>query len=209
MGYTRKDWLHRISQRSDISSSLVHLTRESEEIKNPYDVLVKILVEKKLAGSSTTSGFICGPRRAVCFQDAPLHSICQNTFFEQKKRESDPAQKIRYRPIGLAFSKDYLFKKGARPVIYEKTDIAKGFLPEAECWRIVRLDLSDENAFIDWTHEREWRVPDDLSFELEEVTIIAVNNNSINALAKSFKEATGNDVRDEVKGIVTLTDILY
>ena len=48
-----------------------------------------------------------------------------------------------------------------RPVIYDKTISAKKYLPENEWWRIVNLDLSDEDRFIDWTHEREWRVPND------------------------------------------------
>lgn len=208
MSYTKRDWIRRISERSDMCSSLVHLTRESQEIPNVLDVLVKILVERRLIGSSTGGGFICGPRRAVCFQDAPLHSICQNVFFEQKKIEQDSSQKLRYRAIGLAFSKEYLFKKGARPVIYEKTDVAKAFLKDTEWWRIVRLDLSDENAFIDWTHEREWRIPDDLNFELNEITLVAIKNNTIKDIAKKFMEETGKELRDEVRGLVTLHDIL-
>lgn len=179
MPYTKNDWIRRISERSDMCSGLVHLTRESLEIPTVLNVLLKILIDGRINGSSTDSGFICGPRRAVCFQDAPLYSISQNVFFEQKKLEQDSSQKLRYRAFGLAFSKDYLFKKGARPVIYEKTDVAKAFLPQSEWWRIVRLDLSDESAFIDWTHEREWRLPDDLNFELKEVTLVTITNGSI------------------------------
>lgn len=208
MSYTKKDWIRRISERSDMCSFLVHLTRESQEIPSVLDVAVKMLIERRLIGSSTDSGFICGSRHAVCFQDAPLHSICQNTFFEQKKIEQDSSQKLRYRALGLAFPKDYLFQKGARPVIYEKTDVAKAFLPQDEWWRIVRLDLSDPNAFIDWTHEREWRVPGDLEFDLDEVTLIGIRNTTINTIAKKFMDATGEELRDKVRGIVTLHDVL-
>lgn len=208
MAYTKKDWIRRISERSDMCSHLVHLTRQSEEIPNVLDVLVKILVERRLIGSSTESGFICGSRRAVCFQDAPLHSICQNTFYEQKKREQDPKEKVRYLALGLAFPKDYLFNLGARPVIYEQTEVAKSFLPPDEWWRIVRLDLSNETFFIDWTHEREWRLPDYLEFDLNQVTIIGIRNATIKAVAENYKKATGEELRDQVRGIVTLHDIL-
>ena len=88
MSYTKKEWARRIADRSDISTGLVHLTRPTNTMRIE-DILLKILFEKKLIGSSTEKGFICGSRRAVCFQDAPLYSICQNVYFEQLKRESD------------------------------------------------------------------------------------------------------------------------
>jgi hypothetical protein len=127
---------------------LVHLTRESE-YGDVFDVMHKIFVDQKLLGSTTDKGFICGDRKAVCFQDIPLYSVCQNVFYEQKQCEDDEKYKLRYRAIGLVFTKEYLFLKGARPVIYEQTDVAKQFLPANEWWRIVRLDLSNQECFID------------------------------------------------------------
>jgi len=209
MPYTKKDWKRRIAERNDMCTGLVHLTRESDAKTDAIHVLLKVLLDRKLVGSSTDKGFICGPTRAVCFQDAPLYSVSQNVFYEQKRREEDKYYKLRYRAVGVAFSKDYLFRKGARPVIYEKTDVAKSFLPEVEWWRIVRLDLSDDNAFVDWTHEREWRMPSDLEFELNEVSIVCINNSMLKKLAFEFQEKTGKELRDEVKGIVTLSDVLY
>jgi hypothetical protein len=208
MSYTKQDWKRRIAERGDMCTGLVHLTRETDHL-NVGQVLIKILIEKKLTGSTTDKGFICGSRRAVCFQDAPLYSISQNVFFEQKKWEQDKTYKLRYRAFGIAFSKDYLFNKGARPVIYDKTDAAKSFLPKEEWWRIVRLDLSKEDAFIDWTHEREWRLPGDLDFDLTEATIVCINNKGLKVLAAQFNKQTGKELRDEVNGIVTLSDVLY
>jgi hypothetical protein len=208
MSYTKKDWSRRIAERSDMCTGLVHLTRETESM-NVVQVLLKILIDKKLIGSTTDRGFICGSTRAVCFQDAPLYSISQNVFFEQKMKEQDDSYKLRYKAFGVAFSKDYLFNKGARPVIYEKTDVAKSFLPEKDWWRIVRLDLSNEEAFVDWTHEREWRLPGDLEFDLSETTIVCINNNTLKSISAAFLSKTGKELRDEVKGIVTLHDVLY
>ncbi len=70
-----------MSDRQDLSSSLVHLTRGATVDGNeltPVDVLLKILRERTIVGSTTDSGFIRGSRRAVCFQDALcflLHKI--------------------------------------------------------------------------------------------------------------------------------------
>ena len=208
MPYARKEWSRRIADRSDMSTGLVHLTRPADN-QSVGAILLKILAEKKLIGSSTGSGFICGNHRAVCFQDAPLYSICQNVYFEQLKRESDPNYKVRYLAFGLSFSKDYLFKKGARPVVYEKTEIAKNILPQNQWWRIVRLDLSDESNIVDWTHEREWRLPGDLEFELNKATLIAIDNNQVKQMAAEYKEKTGIEIRDQLRGIVTTRDVLF
>ena len=68
MAYNLKKWRARIAQRSDMSTSLVHLTRENEN-NSVSDVLCKILMDKNIIGSSTSSGFICGNDVAVCFQE--------------------------------------------------------------------------------------------------------------------------------------------
>ncbi len=168
MGYDRKQWLKRIAERSDMSSQVVHLTREGE-IENTrhdvFDILLKILMEQRITGSSTKSGFICGKRSAVCFQDVPLQSLCQNVYYEQKYRELNQQAKLRYRAIGLAFSKAYVYQHGGRPVIYDKTSEAKRYLPEADWWRIVNFDLGSDQNVIDWTHEREWRITDGFEFD--------------------------------------------
>ncbi|WP_260870117.1 hypothetical protein [Bacillus cereus] len=123
MGYTFEQWRERYSQRSDISSYLVHLTRpifnkEGETIKTSIDVLNEILTSKKLIGSTTQKGYIVGKNKAVCFQDMPLQSVCQNVLFEELRTEDK--KKRRYVPIGIAFPKTYVYQKGGRPVMYEK-----------------------------------------------------------------------------------------
>ncbi len=45
-------------------------------------------------------------------------------------------------------------------------------LPKEEYWRIVKLDNSDHRNVIDWTYEREWRIPGNLNFEYSEIQII-------------------------------------
>lgn len=207
MGYTLKTWKDRIAQRTDFSTQVVHLTREREDDKVAA-VLFEIVSSRMLKGSSTASGFICGEQRAVSFQDAPLVSVCQNVYYEQKYKESNPKAKTRYRACGISFPKNYAFRKGARPVIYDKTTDAKAYLPRDQWWRIVSFDLGNDDALIDWTHEREWRAPGDFSFDRSEATLLFVNNGTYKEFRKLCVTA-GDDVLDQVKGVVVMDNLLF
>ncbi len=50
---------------------------------------------------------------------------------------------------------------GARPVIYMPWPEACQMLDERELWRVVAIDLT-QTPPVDWTFEREWRVPEQL-----------------------------------------------
>jgi hypothetical protein len=207
MPYDKKTWKRRYAERSDLSTSIVHLTRETKE-GSPADVLYKIISSREIIGSSTSSGFIVGGTPAVCFQDAPLVSVCQNVFYEQKHNENNSGAKVRYRAIGMAFPKDYAYRKGARPVIYDKTSEAKDYLPEDSWWRIVNFDLSRDESIIDWTHEREWRSPGNFNFDLEETTLLFVTSSSYKAFTELCEE-NKTDYLSSVKGIVVMDNLLY
>jgi len=206
-------WIKRLAERSDLTTSLIHLTKP--EINNHgknlevMDVIIKILNEKKLIGSTTQSGFICGNTPAVCFQDTPLYQLSQNIYYEQKMRQAKETTKVRYVGVGLMFSKIFVYQKGGRPVFYEQTENAKKLLPEQEHWRIVNYDLNDTERIIDWTHEREWRVKENFEFELKDVTIILINNKSVNAFIKRYKNEFKTDPFDDLNGIIPLSDLFF
>ncbi|MCC2929094.1 DUF2971 domain-containing protein [Bacillus sp. LBG-1-113] len=208
MGYSHEQWVNRIAYRADITGHLTHLTKpvydeNGELIKKSISVLKKIIEEKTILGSSTESGFIVGDRRAACFQDMPAYGISQNILHEQNNKD-ELGNKLRYQGYGLAFTKPYVFERGGRPVIYEKTETAKRFLPRNEYWRIVNYDLDNEEHIIDWTHEREWRVPDQFKFELDEAYILVPNYHSY----KKLLERIDMDILKEIKGISVLGSIL-
>jgi hypothetical protein len=208
MGYSFDDLKARIAQRSDITLSLVHLTRDQEKLSG-IDVLIKILTEQKLCGSDTSSGFIVGKTRAVCFQEAPIYSLAQNIYTEQVYRKANKNAKVRYLGFGISISKDVVYRKGGRPVIYDKTQIAKSYLPESEWWRIVNFDLSDAKAIIDWSHEREWRVPGDFEFSLSEVTILLPNAKAYQSFVKKCKDLGKEEILKSSQGIVQLGAVFY
>lgn len=207
MPYTKDSWRHRYSERTDLATGLVHLTKPSSKAKL-IEVMYKILDECTLLGSITEKGFIVGKDRAVCFQDAPVHSVSQNCWFEQKLRESGEQVKKRYVPSGFLFHKQNVYKKGGRPVIYDKTADAKKYLPESEWWRIVNFNIDNDKAFVDWTHEREWRVKGDFSFRRKDVTLLFTKS----ATYKKFIDlcdSKENPLYKQVAGVIVTEYILF
>ena len=149
-------------RRPDFSDWLVHLTREVDEGNDafaalldapkpkryvaPFDVLCNILSDGAIAGGL---GFVKGHRRVACFSEIPLSSIAHFA--------SRPDEKLsRYRYYGIAVSKAAAYAQGGRPVIY-LPDSESGWVPEDQRWRLVRFEPQNR---IDYTFEREWRVPD-------------------------------------------------
>lgn len=208
MGYGIEEWKGRIAQRSDFTTGLVHLTRAAADRK-ALDVLFKILCDKRLKGSTTASGFIVGDTPATCFQEAPLYSLTQNIHTEQVFRAKNKKAKIRYLGFGLQFSKFSVFAEGGRPVIYDKTQSAKAYLPPNQWWRIVGFDLEDDNNIIDWCHEREWRVPGDYEFEFEDVTVLLPNHKIYGEFINKCMKEGREDILKEISGIVVLASVFF
>lgn len=212
MGYTKDLWAKKIAGRSDLSSQVIHLTRSCEidgKKVGPVDVLMRMLSSGRINGSTHESGFVCGNIPATCFQDVPLYSLSQNIYAEQQYREAVTGVKVRYLGVGLMFPKPYVYARGGRPVVYESTDKAKSILPEDEWWRIVRFDLLDEDNFIDWTHEREWRIPGGFEFDLEQATVLVPNTFGYHRLLKLCREYGDEDILSKVRGIVDLGSVFY
>jgi len=119
MGYKRETWEKRLLSRADISMYLTHLTR-GNDVMDGLEIIIKILNEKNLKSTCDT-GFINGTKPVVCFQDIPFTSIAENVKHEQVNKNK-LGNKIRYLAVGLAFDKTMIFKKGGRPVFYEKSE---------------------------------------------------------------------------------------
>lgn len=207
-----KEWLQRISRRTDFTAGLVHLTksRTINGIKySSIDILMKILHEQKLVGSTTGTAFISGSTPAVCFQDVPLFSVAENIYYEQNLKEKTEAENYRYTGFGLRFSKDFIYKKGGRPVIYDKLEEAKKYLHKDDYWRIVSLDLSNKKNYIDWIHEREWRIPDNLEFELSDVEVLIHDNKKYKDFIDKCRSYTDKDILRDIKSIITMPSLLF
>ena len=146
-------------RRADFTNSLVHLTRERAKfdieafsdhiVASPFDVLKEILNAGLIRAGT---GFVKGLQSVVCLSEIPLASMD-----EFAKQVGDKSSSSRYRFYGIALNKQTVFAAGGRPVIYIPDNEA-GWIPSDQQWRQVRF----EPPGVDWTHEREWRVPGDL-----------------------------------------------
>ena len=83
----------------------------------------------------------------------------------------------------------------------------KKLLPENEYWRIVDLDLTDPESFVDWTHEREWRVPEELSFGYSNIEVIVKDSGYYRKLVKRCIETERTDILVGIHGIITLDSV--
>lgn len=201
------EWRNRYKNRTDISSRLTHLTKgDSPELA--FQTLLKILDEKTVVGSTTETGFIVGNTAAVCLQEAPLNAIAENLLYENKLREETNC-KIRYSAFGLRFNKVWVYKIGGRPVIYEEKDLMKTLLPQSEHWRIVNYDLKDRQHMIDWTHEREWRVPGNIHFEYKDIEVLVSSNVYYKRFMQYCIQNEKLDMLQEINGIVVLNTVFY
>lgn len=208
MAYDSKLWRKRYIERSDLTTELVHLTRSQKtENKSALEVLFAILQSKKLLGSTTSSGFIVGDTPAVCFQDAPLSAVGQNCWFEQTFRKENSWAKKRYDPTGLIISKKLIFNSGGRPAIYDITNDAKSYLPKSEWWRIVNFNLGNTDSIIDWSHEREWRIPTEFKFKISDVTLLFANNSDVKKFIKLCDE-NGKSYYRDARGIATMESVV-
>ena len=149
--------------RPDFTNALVHFTKprkgnvrhwefDYQSVNNSskqfssFEVLKEIFESGTLKGSTSSSGYIKGKKRAVCLSEVPLGGI---RYFCDKESKYDF--------YGVSISKQSGFNQGARPVIY-LPDEENGWVPEDERWRVVR----HEPPHVDVSWEREWRVSEDL-----------------------------------------------
>jgi hypothetical protein len=97
----------------------------------------------------------------------------------------------RYEPCGIGFSKQFAFERKGGPALYVRGDEwpSVGALPHPLRSRVVRFwpgaDLDTEESLLphlsgtsEWLHEREWRVPGDLSFQWGDVEFLIVDHPS-------------------------------
>lgn len=143
-------------RRFDVSHALVHLTRHRarsplgfQTEASAFEVLKEILQAGKIKAGH---GYVKGILPAVCFSEIPFSAL--HGF---AGRPTSELPHPRYEFYGIAISKTAGFRLGARPVIY-LPDAEAEWIPSDQKWRQVRF----EHGQVDWTHEREWRCPNDI-----------------------------------------------
>jgi hypothetical protein len=162
--------------RRDIGNLVFHFTKRNES-SNAFEVLKRIMKQTQILSSN---GFVKGGHSVVSFTEAPISEIA--SYFNAQTLFSGH-ERLRYEAYGLAFKKDFIFKAGGRPVIYQ-TDSEYYFLPKTMQYRHVHFDL---NTGVDLTWEREWRVEcNRLNFTPSDCLIIVKNQEEANELIREF-----------------------
>lgn len=144
--------------RRDLARLAIHWTkaagggggflREAPPRREAAAVLEQILTDAALRGGD---GYIRGGHICVCFTEAPLVEMV-SVFASVALAGNAPA--LRYEPYGIGVSKEWLFQHGGRPVIYQPAGEYEQLQKDVR-WRHVTFEPPE----IDFTWEREWRIP--------------------------------------------------
>lgn len=146
--------------RVDISPYLIHFT-SGENYEGAFKRLQKIIDDRKLIAGTQ---YIKGKYACVCFSEAPLPTLPHGLVNEEYYS--------RYSPFGIVVSKQWLFAKGGRPVIYESAQEYND-LSESHRWRHVLYELRENFSYSDFSWEREWRIKcDHLEFDETSAKIV-------------------------------------
>ena len=195
-----------MSNRPDISMYLAHFTSDGEpkgehNEKSPAkefssmsakDRLISILTEKKIRATQMPwTG-----AKAACFTECPWMSLLAHTQV--------------YSPYGIGFKKKLVFSKHGAPALYMRTDTFHKSKEELQTfskymWPLITpfspayrpsgmKKAKYDIGLCDYTHEREWRVPRDFSFEYKDIEFVILNNyQDMAEFPKELKDAIGRE----------------
>jgi hypothetical protein len=198
--------------RPDFSQYVVHFTKDGKPLSNGDETNGEL---KKIAGMSAYERLISilssrqiratrmpwTNKPAICFTECTWASLL------------DHAQ--RYSRFGMGFTKAYLFSRGGGPAIYltpgllehQKKHVGRDKLPfDPTLYAFMtpfvppyappeyRRKFWNGKKAIDYSHEREWRVPHDLDFGYSDVAfIIVASYNDMAKAPKELKDAIGRE----------------
>ncbi len=189
-----------MSNRPDLSEYVAHFTADRPPVTHKgggnapppslsmsaRERLVSILKGGKIVASDLPwkSG------KAVCLTECPWTSLLDHAK--------------RYSSFAVAFAKPRIFAAGGGPVYYVRADhwkkqtwdahlktFATPFWPE---YRPSHLKSDDylSGMTVDFSHEREWRVPHDFTFELDQVEFVILKSyEDVAQFPKELKDGIG------------------
>lgn len=170
-----------MNNRPDFSNYLIHFTKGVKpcvEKNNPAnafakgrsarDRLVSILKQRTI--KSSTLPWV--KREAVCFTECVWGSLLSHA--------------TKYSPYGIGFSKEYIFNHGGNPIFYVRPKLYENqqwnddthiftspFLPE---YSQEKMKSTPNAKRVDYTHEREWRLPCELQFEYVDIEFVILKS---------------------------------
>lgn len=147
--------------------------RQSLDYESAYKVFVIILWDEILKHGDPVK---TGGEPCICFTESPEYFMHRD--------------KSKYQPFGFKYSKKKIFERGGRAVVYSP-DYEKNLMDSSMLWRYMRHDplaITDRTPYgVDFTWEREWRLPS-VEIEVLESLKIIVPNQEYFDLASSEME---------------------
>lgn len=192
-----KQYLNR-GNRPDFSEYLSHFTKDGDFCNDNQDKgaeklrkmdafkrLCSILEKKTIFASvmpwTNTSG--------VCFTECPWNSLLAHT---QK-----------YSSYGIGFTKEFVYNKDGAPVFYMRQklmNILKRSIKDKKTLQKIlsfvtpysptfeTKSMRKQIKLVDYTHEREWRTPKDLTFSYDDIIfLILAKHEDYDVLPQEFK----------------------
>ena len=194
----------------DFSDYVVHFTKGSKPLGkadagSTLEQISKLTAVERLTQILSDKQVYATPmpwtsKPAVCFTECTWVSLLDHSK--------------RYSPFGVGFSKAFLFATGGAPAIYLRPDFldwqGEHTNPKTpfddRLWSFItpfaplyapaaKKKLPSWNKFekgLDFTHEREWRVPHNLSFDYSDVSFVIVNSyDEMAKMPKTIKDGIG------------------
>ena len=166
------------------SQYLAHFTKGENALEN----LISILENQEIrAGNLPWTN-----RPAVCLTECPWSSLL------------DHAEK--YSPYGVGFGKNHIFAAGGGPAYYVRADHFQVQQWENDVYTFVtpfwpgyRPAHLRSNAFlngrtVDYTHEREWRVPHNFTFDRTRLSFVILDTyEDMAGFPRELKDTIGRE----------------
>lgn len=187
--------------RPDFSNYLAHFTKDgplcsdAENSISPFAQMSAIQRLESILRSNVISATTMPwtNAHAVCFTECPWSSLIAHTK--------------QYSPYGIGFSKGSVYAKHGGPAYYVrpdhfKTQLASGKF-DKHLWPFVtpfsplyRPKHMKGSYFptVDYSHEREWRVPHDFPFSFDEIEFVILKDyHDMAQFPRDLKDAIGRE----------------
>lgn len=207
--------------RRDLGAHLFHFTRSRPVAIDAADILTSLTKPPELVPAATvlreiladgflrgTCGYVKGSFRCVSFAEWPIAEL--PALFAMNDELRRAGSQVRYEPYGIAVRKEWAYKRGGRPVIYE-SDAEFEHLGPTHRWRHVRY----EPPAYDFTWEREWRLPaETVPLDGEVVVVVPTAKEAYDLTYGSSALSTRQDpsgrtlVRSHPRWLVVSLDLL-
>lgn len=170
--------------RPDQSFFLAHFTKNGKDytgdtVENPlisqmsaFERLINILTERKIIACELP----WTRKKAVCFTECPWGSLIRHASV--------------YSPYGVGFTKKLVYSRNGNPVIYANPKMFSEQTWDKEVYPFVTPfvpsyasdAVKNQKPFngksVDYTHEREWRVVKDFSFQYNYIAFVILDKYS-------------------------------